>query len=62
MNLFFIAFGFEDPLYEDLWAVAQLMEIFFLMEILVHFFTAYRDPESFKIITNLKHIAINYMT
>ena len=41
MNLFFIAFGFLDKDYDTLWIVAQTIEIVFLIEIIVHFFTSY---------------------
>ena len=62
MNLFFIAFGFKDPDYDTLWQFAQGIEVVFLIEIIVHFFTAFRDPETFKIVTNMKQIAQNYVT
>ena len=37
------------------------MEILFFVEIIQHFFTAYKDTETFESIYSLKKIAQNYM-
>jgi len=62
MNLFFIAFGFSDAHYSNLWKVAEVIEIFFLLEIIIHFFTSFKDPETFKTVNNMKQIAQNYIS
>lgn len=35
----------------------ELMEIFFFIEIICNFFTAYKDPENFDSVYSLKKIA-----
>ena len=37
------------------------MEFFFIIEIIIHFFTSYKDPETFESVFSLKKIAWNYM-
>jgi hypothetical protein len=41
--------------------VVELMEICFLIEIICNFFTAYKDPENFESVYQLKKIAQNYI-
>ena len=59
LNVYIIAFGFEDqPLLKR---VSLVMDLFFLLEIIQNFFTAYRDPENFEYIPQIKKIAYNYI-
>ena len=59
LNVYIIAFGFEDqPLLKT---VSLVMDLFFLLEIIQNFFTAYRDPENFEYIPQIKKIAYNYI-
>jgi ADP-heptose:LPS heptosyltransferase len=39
----------------------ELMEIAFWIEIVLNFFTAYKDPENFESVYQLKKIAQNYI-
>lgn len=41
--------------------VVDSMEIIFFIEIICNFFTAYRDPENFDSVYELKKIAHNYI-
>jgi hypothetical protein len=60
LNLLIIAFGFEESL-QTAWIAAQCMEGVFLMDIILHFFTSFRDDESNETITSLKKIAKEYI-
>ena len=39
----------------------ELMEVFFLVEIVSYFFTAYKDNETFESVYSLRNIAKNYI-
>jgi hypothetical protein len=58
--LFFIAFGPEGTDF-NVWRVVAWLECFYLIEILLHFFTAISDPETFQIITRFREIAKIYI-
>jgi len=58
INLFFIAFGFNNPTLRDIF---DFVEILFFLEIVQHFFTAYKDTETFESVYSLKKIATNYI-
>ena len=62
LNLFFIAFGYQGvPELELVFQIVQWSELLFCLEIIQHFFTAYRDPENFENVYVLKKIAKNYI-
>ena len=62
LNLFFIAFGYKGgPELDFIFSIVQLSEIMFLFEIIQHFFTSYRDTETFENVYILKKIARNYI-
>ena len=62
LNLFFIAFGYQgSPTLDLIFQIVQLSEIMFFIEIVQHFFTSYRDTETFENVYVLKKIARNYI-
>jgi hypothetical protein len=61
VNLYVVAFGFDETP-PNLWAFIQLLEIVYGIEIFLHFFTTYKDPETFVTVNSLKQIAVNYIT
>jgi len=58
--LYFIAFGFSEET-TWMWQITNFVEILYGFEIGLHFFTTYKDPETFQTVTSLKSIAINYI-
>lgn len=60
VNLFFIAFGFHEST-DGLRLAIEICEVFFFIEILLNFFTAYKDKETFESVYSLKKIAQNYI-
>ena len=54
-----IAFGFETL--GVLRQILSLVEILFWLEIVINFFTAYKDTETFESIYSLKKIATHYI-
>jgi hypothetical protein len=61
LNLYIVAFGFDNTPKRVINFV-QLLEIVYGIEIFLHFFTTYKDPETFVTVNSLKQIAINYIT
>jgi hypothetical protein len=61
MNLYFIAFNYDEKT-EFIWFFMIWCELLYLVEIVRQFFTTYTDPETFKIVINLRDIAVNYIT
>jgi len=55
--LFVIAFGFQNQGTEWIKWFAYCTEIFYGIEILLNFFTAFKDLETFQPVTSLKRIA-----
>jgi hypothetical protein len=53
LNLYIVAFGFENTP-SNLWTFIQLLEIVYGIELILHFFTTYKDPETFVTISNIK--------
>ena len=60
LYLFYIAFGFKETS-QWLWGFTNALEIIFCSDILLHFFTAYYELETFKLTYNLRDIAVNYL-
>jgi hypothetical protein len=60
MHLFVVAFG-EEAAGKNFLVIAYVIEAFFGLEILLKFFTSYKDYETFQVITSLKKIAQNYI-
>jgi hypothetical protein len=56
LNLLVVAFGFLDSL-ETTWLMSQYFEVVFLTEIIMYFFTSFKDDESNETIISLKRIA-----
>ena len=57
-----IAFGYGAPNgIETLFTITRISEILFALEIIQHFFTSYRDTETFENVYSLKKIARHYI-
>jgi hypothetical protein len=71
LNLYFIAFGFEElnPDSEDadsldlnwLRTIVEYSEALFLLEICITFFKEYKDPETFEPVRSLKRISTHFI-
>lgn len=59
LNLYVMAFGFEDN--DEIVTFLNFCEILFLLEIIQNFFTAYSDPEHYEVVDSLKMIAQRYI-
>lgn len=59
LNLYVMAFGFEDN--DDIVTFLQVCEILFALEIIQNFFTAFSDPEHYEVVDSLKLIAQRYI-
>ena len=59
-NLFLISFGLNAA-GETFEQLTYWLEVFFGIEILLKFFTSYKDTETMMTVTSLKSIAVNYM-
>ena len=60
LNLGIIAFGIKEA-GATCWAITQWCELFFGLEILLKFFSSFKDPETLLTVTSLKDIAHNYI-
>lgn len=53
-----LEFGFFRGLPRVLWIVDLSVQIIFLADIVLRFFTAYMDPETYRLVTDHRSIAI----
>ena len=60
MHLFVVAFGKEEAGATCV-NITHVIEAFFGLEILLKFFTSFKDYETFQTVTSLKKIAQNYI-
>ena len=44
-----------------MWNFVQYLEVAYGVEIVLHFFTTYKDPETFVTVSNIKQIAQHYI-
>ena len=57
-----IAFGYDmSPDIELIYKLNRISEILFVLEIIQHFFTCYRDTETFENVYSLRRIAKHYV-
>ena len=62
MVWFSIAFGYDKSADINLiYNITRISEILFVLEIIQHFFTSYRDTETFENVYSLKKIAKHYV-